>query len=84
MCNIRIKTLREIIGKRLEEDGGERARRSSFVAAGHSFTANPTQVVHAELGQGRGILGVVDGFSSKGIEEESDMQWRKEFLRQIG
>lgn len=47
-------------------------------------TANPTEVVLAETEQGRGILGVVDGFSPKGIEDESDIQWRKSFLRQIG
>jgi adenosine/AMP kinase len=47
-------------------------------------TANPTEVVLAETEQGRGILGVVDGFSPKGVEDESEIQWRKDFLRQIG
>jgi adenosine/AMP kinase len=47
-------------------------------------TANPTEVVLAETEQGRGILGVVDGFSPKGIEDEADIRWRKDFLRQIG
>ena len=47
-------------------------------------TANPTEVVLAETDQGRGILGVVDGFSPKGIEDENDIKWRKDFLRQIG
>ncbi|MCX8109547.1 MAG: adenosine-specific kinase [Verrucomicrobiae bacterium] len=47
-------------------------------------TANPVQVIVAETGQGRAILGVVDGFSPKGVEEESDRQWRKKFLRDIG
>jgi adenosine/AMP kinase len=47
-------------------------------------TANPTEVVLAEMEQGRGILGVVDGFSPQGIEGEADVQWRKNFLRQIG
>jgi uncharacterized protein len=47
-------------------------------------TANPTQVVVAETEQGRGILGVVDGFSPKGIEGEEDIAWRKGFLRAIG
>jgi len=37
----------------------------------------------AETEQGRGILGVVDGFSTKGIEEEGEIKWRKDFLRQI-
>lgn len=47
-------------------------------------TANPTEVVVAETGQGRGILGVVDGFLPKGIEDESEIEWRKDFLRRIG
>jgi uncharacterized protein len=47
-------------------------------------TANPTQVVVAETEQGRGVLGVVDGFSPKGIEDERGLAWRKGFLRSIG
>jgi adenosine/AMP kinase len=47
-------------------------------------TANPTEVVLAETETGRGILGVVDGFSPKGVEDEAEIKWRKEFLRKIG
>jgi adenosine/AMP kinase len=47
-------------------------------------TANPTEVILAEMDQGRGILGVIDGFSPKGIEDENEVMWRKDFLRQIG
>ncbi len=47
-------------------------------------TANPTQVVVAESEQGRGILGVIDGFRPKGVETEADAAHRKEFLRKIG
>jgi hypothetical protein len=47
-------------------------------------TANPTQVVLAETEQGRGVLGVIDGFSPKGVEGEEDIAWRKSFLRMIG
>ena len=47
-------------------------------------TANPTEVVVAESEQGRGIMGVVDGSSPSGIEEDADIAWRKGFLRQIG
>lgn len=47
-------------------------------------TANPTEVIVAETEQGRGILGVVDGFSPKGVEGEEDVAWRKGFLRMIG
>ncbi len=47
-------------------------------------TANPTEVLVAQTGQGRGILGVVDGFSPKGVEDEEGIAWRKDFLRMIG
>lgn len=47
-------------------------------------TANPLQVIVAETEQGRGIVGVVDGASPKGVEEAPDKQWRREFLRRIG
>jgi uncharacterized protein len=47
-------------------------------------TANPTEVLVAETEQGRGILGVVDGFSPKGIEDDEGIKWRKDFLRMIG
>ena len=47
-------------------------------------TANPVEVIIAETELGRGILGVIDGFSSKGIETEDDIRARKELLRQIG
>ena len=47
-------------------------------------TANPTEVIVAETEQGRGILGVIDGSSPKGIEDEGGITWRKGFLRKIG
>jgi len=51
-------------------------------------TANPTKVIVAEEEikgkKGRGILGVIDGFVPEGIEEERDIEWRKNFLREIG
>jgi adenosine/AMP kinase len=47
-------------------------------------TANPVEAVVAETDQGRGLLGVIDGFSPKGIEGEEDVAWRKNLLRQIG
>jgi adenosine/AMP kinase len=47
-------------------------------------TANPVEVVVAETSQGRGVLGVVDGFPPKGIETVQDKVHRKEFLRKIG
>lgn len=47
-------------------------------------TANPVEVVVAETGQGRGILGVIDGVKTKGTETDSDVKARKDFLRTIG
>ncbi|MCS7011818.1 MAG: adenosine-specific kinase [Anaerolineales bacterium] len=47
-------------------------------------TANPTEVLVAITEQGRGILGVIDGGSPLGIEDEAGIAWRKEFLRKIG
>jgi adenosine/AMP kinase len=47
-------------------------------------TSNPVEVIIAESEQGRGILGVIDGFRSKGIESEQDITERKDFLRKIG
>ena len=47
-------------------------------------TANPVEVIVAETAQGRGILGVIDGASPKGVEDEEAAQWRHGFLRKIG
>jgi uncharacterized protein len=47
-------------------------------------TANPVEVIVARTPNGGGILGVVDGASPKGIEDEKDVAWRKSLLRQIG
>ena len=47
-------------------------------------TANDVEVLIVETQLGRGIVGVIDGFSSKGIEGEEDIKERKECLRMIG
>ena len=47
-------------------------------------TANSLQAVVAESEQGRGIVGVIDGSSPKGVEQDSDREWRVGFLRKIG
>jgi uncharacterized protein len=47
-------------------------------------TANPTTVMIADMGEGRGIMGVVEGSKPKGIEDEKGIAWRKSFLRKIG
>lgn len=49
-----------------------------------SATANPVEVVVVSSEQGRGVLGVIDGFSPKGVESPEDKSHRKEFLRKIG
>ncbi len=47
-------------------------------------TANPVEVIIAQTSQGCGILGVIDGFSPKGVETSSDAEARHQFLRMIG
>ncbi len=47
-------------------------------------SANPVEVIIAKTLQGRGVLGVIDGASPKGVETDADVLWRKEFLRNIG
>lgn len=47
-------------------------------------TANPVEVLVAQTDRGRGILGVVDGASPRGVEEGEDIKWRKDLLRKIG
>jgi len=47
-------------------------------------TANPLEVVVAESDQGRGVVGVIDGFSPLGVEDEQGVAWRKGLLRTIG
>lgn len=47
-------------------------------------TANPVEVIVAETGLGRGILGVVDGFPPKGVETDADVQARQGLLRKFG
>ena len=47
-------------------------------------TANPVELVVARSEQGRGVLGVIDGSSPKGIEGQTDIAWRHDLLRKIG
>ena len=46
-------------------------------------SANPVEVILAQSEQGRGVLGVIDGFSPKGIEKEEGVVWRKDLLRKF-
>ncbi|ELR13881.1 adenosine specific kinase [Acanthamoeba castellanii str. Neff] len=50
----------------------------------HCATANPCQIVLARSAQGKGVLGVIDGYSPLGVEDESKQQERRAFLRAIG
>lgn len=50
----------------------------------YAATANPLEVIIAETGQGRGILGVVDGETPLGVEDETGVSWRKDILRKFG
>ena len=47
-------------------------------------TANPVEIIVAQTGQGRGILGVIDGSSPKGVEGDADIAWRQDLLRKFG
>ena len=62
----------------------EKIKQVPEVCTIHAATANQLQVVVAETEQGKGILGVIDGMKSKGIETEADVKERREFLRKIG
>jgi uncharacterized protein len=47
-------------------------------------TANPLEIIVAESEQGRGVLGVIDGSSPKGVESQADVAWRHDLLRKLG
>lgn len=61
-----------------------RIKNLSEVTKVYCATANKTEVVVAETKQGRGIMGVIDGSSPLGVEDEKEEKERKEFLRKIG
>jgi len=54
------------------------------VAGVFCATANETEVVIADNGEGRGIMGIIEGSKPKGVEGEQDIAWRKNLLRTIG
>lgn len=47
-------------------------------------TANPVKVVVAQDGEQRGVLGVLDGFTPLGVEDDAEIAWRKDLLRRFG
>jgi uncharacterized protein len=61
-----------------------RVRDCFEVCSIYCATANPLEVIVAETDQGRGVLGVVDGSSPKGVEGPKDLKHRREFVRKIG
>jgi adenosine/AMP kinase len=62
----------------------DKIKEAPEVCTIYAATANPLEVVIVETDQGRGILGVVDGLKSRGIENEADTEERRQFLRKIG
>ena len=62
----------------------DKIKKTPEVCSIYAATANPLEIIVAETSQGRGIIGVVDGFKSKGIETDTDIAERRQFLRKIG
>ncbi len=62
----------------------DRVKATPEVVNIYCATANPVQVIIAETDQGRGILGVIDGYKTKGVEGDEEIKERMEFLRKIG
>jgi adenosine/AMP kinase len=62
----------------------DKVKKVPEVCTIYAATGNPLEIIIAETQQGRGIVGVVEGSKSKGIETEQDIKDRKEFLRKIG
>ncbi len=62
----------------------DKIKRAPEVCTIFAATANPLEIVIAETAQGRGIIGVVDGLKSKGIETDENIKERRDFLRKIG
>jgi uncharacterized protein len=61
-----------------------RVRECFEVCSIYCASANPVEVIVAQTGQGRGVLGVVDGSSPKGVEGAEEAKQRHEFVRKIG
>lgn len=62
----------------------DRVKGCAEVCQIYCATANPLQVIVCESPQGRGIMGVIDGQTPQGVEQEADRQWRRDLLRKIG
>jgi adenosine/AMP kinase len=62
----------------------DKIKQAPEVCTIFAATANPLEVIIAETAQGRGIIGVVDGLKSRGVETDENIRERREFLRKIG
>ena len=62
----------------------DKVKTAPEVCCIYASTANPLEVLIAETAQGRGVIGVVDGSKTKGIERDADIKERRSFLRKIG
>ncbi len=62
----------------------DKIKKVPEVCTVYAATANPLEVLVAETAQGRGIIGVVDGQKSRGIENDADVAERRSFVRKIG
>jgi uncharacterized protein len=62
----------------------EKIKNVSEVCGIYAASANPLEIIIVETEQGRGIIGIVDGYKSKGIETDKDITERRGFLRKIG
>lgn len=62
----------------------DKIKKVPEVCTVYAATANPLEVLIAETTQGRGIIGVVDGQKSKGIETDADVAERRQFVRKLG
>jgi adenosine/AMP kinase len=62
----------------------DKIKKAPEVCTVYAATANPLEVIVAETQQGRGVVGVVDGFKSKGVETDENIEERKVFLRKLG
>ena len=62
----------------------DKVKQTPEVCTVYAASANPLEIIIAETEQGRGIIGVVDGLKTKGIENEQNFKERRDFLRKIG
>jgi adenosine/AMP kinase len=62
----------------------DKIKQTPEVCTIYAATANPLEIIIAETAQGRGIMGVIDGLKTRGIETDQNVRDRRDFLRKIG